>query len=124
MKILKTAYRRYVAPAAFDATVRFYETLQQTSCERRLSFPEMGVEVAVIGAFILLSGSDEALSSVRHVEAALIVDSLDEFVAELRALGVSVPSEYHVSSAGRNVTVTHPDGLIVEYFEPSTETRG
>jgi hypothetical protein len=124
MKILKTTYRRYVAPTAFDATIRFYEVLQQSKCEQRLSFPQMGIEVAVVGAFIVLSGSDDALSPVRHVEAALIVDSLDEFVAELRSLGVSVPSEYHSSSVGRNMTVTHPDGLVVEYFEPATTAAG
>ncbi|VBB16683.1 glyoxalase [Burkholderia stabilis] len=118
MQILKTLYRRHVAADQLDATVGCYEVLQRMQCERRLSFPERGIEVAVIGAFIVLAGSDDALASVRHVEAALIVDALDDFVEPLRVLGASVPDECHRTPAGRNMIVRHPDGFVAEYFEP------
>ncbi|SMG23044.1 glyoxalase [Paraburkholderia susongensis] len=121
MKILRTLYRRYVAPAQLDSTIAFYEALQRLRCERRLSFPEMGIEVAVIGAFIVLAGTDEALAPVRHIEAALIVDSLDDFAGPLRSLGASVPSEFHQTPVGRNMTVQHPDGFVAEYFEAARE---
>jgi hypothetical protein len=91
--------------------------LQELKCERRLSFAHLGIEIAVVGAFIILSGSDEALAPVRHVEAALIVDSLDACASRLRSLGVEVPDTFHCMSVGRNMAVRHADGLVVEYFE-------
>lgn len=117
MKILKTAYRRYVSPEVFESTIEFYEDLQELACERRLSFAHLGIEVAVVGAFIVLAGSDQALAPVRHVEAALIVDSLDAFASLLRRAGADVPEAFHCTPAGRNMTVRHTDGLVVEYFE-------
>lgn len=50
MRILKTLFRRYVDSAQLDSTVEFYESLQGMPCKRRLSFREMGIEGAVIGA--------------------------------------------------------------------------
>ncbi|TKC86350.1 VOC family protein [Trinickia terrae] len=119
MRILKTLYRRHVDGVQFESTIAFYESLQGMRCERRLGFPEMGIEAAVIGAFIVLAGTDEALAPVRHVEAALIVDALDDFVEPLRALGASVPEDFHRTPVGRNMIVRHPDGFAVEYFEPA-----
>jgi hypothetical protein len=118
MKILKTAYRRYVSPESYQSTIRFYEALQAIKCERRLSFADLGIDVAVVGSFIILSGDNEALAPVRHVEAALIVDSLEGFASLLRESGIDVPDEFHCTPAGKNFTVRHADGLVVEYFEP------
>ena len=56
---------------------------------------------------------------LRHVEATLAVDSLDEFASLLRASGVDVPDAFHCTPVGRNMTVRHADGLVVEYFEPA-----
>jgi hypothetical protein len=121
MRIVKTLYRRYVGSAQFESTIAFYENLQTMKTERRLSFPERGIEVAVIGAFIVLAGTDDALAPVRHVDATLIVDSLDEFARQLHSLGAHVPTEFHTTQTGRNMTVSHPDGFVVEYFEPTRQ---
>jgi hypothetical protein len=67
----------------------------------------------------VLAGSDEALAPVRHVEATLAVDSLDEFASLLRGSGADVPDTFHCTPVGRNMTVRHADGLVVEYFEPA-----
>jgi hypothetical protein len=120
--ILKTSFRLYVSEDAFDATVEFYEALLTISCERRLSFPEIKIEVAVIGAFIVVSGSEEALRPFRHVQAALIVDSLDACAEKLRKLGATSDGVIHENAAGRNMTFRHPDGLFAEYFEPAIST--
>ena len=119
MKILKSIFRHYMAPAQFETAIAFYEQLQQQGCERRLSFSEVGIDVAVIGSFILLSGSEEALAPVRHVQAAFVVDSVDAFTAWLVTQGADVPPTVHKNLAGRNVTVRHADGFVAEYFEPA-----
>jgi hypothetical protein len=119
MKILKTMFRHYVSSEQLDAAVAFYEQLQRQECERRLSFAEVGIEVAVVGSFILLAGSDSALAPVRHIQAAFVVDSVDAFSEWLRTQGADVPTGVHESAVGRNITVRHADGFIAEYFEAS-----
>lgn len=117
MKILNSRFRHYVATEHLDETIAFYERLQSVECERRLSFPDAGVDVAVVGSFILLAGSDDALAQLRHVQAAFIVDSVDEFSKWLNEQGLEVGA-LHESHAGRNITVRHKDGFVAEYFEP------
>jgi hypothetical protein len=121
MKLLKSMFRHYVAPAQFDTAIAFYEQLQQQECERRLSFPEAGIDAAVVGAFILLAGSEEALAAIRHIQAAFVVDSLDAFAAWLETQGAKVPARVHASPVGRNLTVRHADGFVAEYFEPAAD---
>ncbi|MDR7009305.1 VOC family protein [Paraburkholderia strydomiana] len=118
MQILKSMLRHYVAPEQLDTAVAFYEELQQMKCERRLSFPEAGINVAVVGSFILVAGDDSALAPVRHIQAAFVVDSLDAFSAWLRTQGADV-SAAHESHVGRNVMVRHQDGFCAEYFQPA-----
>ena len=60
----------------------------------------------------------EALAPVRHIQAALVVDALDAYAQRLRELGATFLSETHENAVGRNMTVRHPDELVVEYFEP------
>jgi hypothetical protein len=120
VKILKSKFRHYVAAERLDETITFYARLQSVECERRLSFPNVGIDVAVVGSFILLAGSDDALAQIRHVQAAFIVDSIDEFSRWLNAQGLEV-SALHESHAGRNITVCHKDGFVAEYFEPRAD---
>jgi predicted enzyme related to lactoylglutathione lyase len=118
MQIVKSMFRHYVAPEQLDTAVAFYEELQQLKCERRLSFSEARINVAVVGSFILVAGDDSALAPVRQIQAAFVVDSLDAFSAWLRAQGAEV-SAVHESDVGRNVMVRHQDGFCAEYFQPA-----
>jgi hypothetical protein len=77
---LKQAHRLYLEPTHLDAAITFYEALQNVQCEHRLVFPEMGIDVAVVGGFILLAGDAAALAPVRAVQATLTVASLDDAV--------------------------------------------
>lgn len=119
MQILKSMFRHYVTLAQLDASIEFYEGLQKVECERRLSFPEVAIEVAVVGAFVLLAGDDAALAPIRHIQAAFVVDSVDAFREWLKTQGADVPDEVHDSPVGRNITVRHTDGFVAEYFEPA-----
>jgi len=124
MQILKHAFRQYVTLDSLESTIDFYSRLQGVPCERRLSFAETGIEVAVVGAFILLGGTEEALATVQHVQATFIVDSLDEFSMWLEKNGAQVTAEPRHSPVGRNLTVRHADGFIAEYFQPADAAQG
>jgi hypothetical protein len=63
------------------------------------------------------SPAAEVLASVRYVNAIFYVDSLDEFVRWLPDNGAELLHAPRTVTAGRNVTVRNPDGLVVEYFE-------
>jgi predicted enzyme related to lactoylglutathione lyase len=118
MRVLHTAFRLYVTPEALERTVAFYESFLGQPCEQRIRLDSIGIEVAVIGAVIALAGSAEALAAVRDVQAVFIVDSLDEFLRRLRADDAEILHEPRAAAGGRNFTVRHPDGLVVEYYQP------
>ena len=122
MQILHQAFRLYVASDQLERTVTFYEKLQGKSCERRLSFPEMGIEVAVVGGFILLAGSEQALAPIRDAQAVLTVDSLDEAMLRIQEQGAVILHGPHDAPGGRNLTARHPDGLVVEYYQSTPAT--
>lgn len=88
-------------------------------CERRIPFADLGIEVAVVGAFILLAGTNEALAPFRSASAVLIVDSLDATLDWIRRQGATVLHEPQQAAGGRNATVRHADGLVAEYYEPA-----
>jgi predicted enzyme related to lactoylglutathione lyase len=117
MRILQHAFRIYVDACALDATIAFYAQAQGMKCERRITIAETGVEAAKVGGVLILSGSQEKLAPVRHVDAIFYVDSLDAFVSWLREHGAEILAGPHAVTGGRNLTARNPDGLVVEYFE-------
>ncbi|MGQ7932538.1 glyoxalase [Paraburkholderia sediminicola] len=117
MRILNQAFRLYVEPDRLESTIAFYEAIQGKTCERRISIAETGIEVAVIGGFILLAGSEQALKPIRDAQAVLMVDSLDGLVPWLQVKGATILHEPREAIGGRNLLVRHPDGLVAEYYE-------
>jgi predicted enzyme related to lactoylglutathione lyase len=117
MKILQSAFRLYVIPEAFEDTISFYERLQGQLCERRVHVAETGVTAAKVGGFLIFSGSPDVLAPHRHIGAIFYVDSLKECVEWLRRRGAEILAGPRTVTSGRNATVRHPDGLVVEYFE-------
>jgi predicted enzyme related to lactoylglutathione lyase len=117
MRILQQALRVYVESERLPAEIAFYETLQGTKCERRVDIAETGVSAAKVGGFLILAGTRGQLDAVRAVGAIFYVDALDEFVPWLRRNGAEILAGPRTVTGGRNATVRHADGLIVEYFE-------
>lgn len=115
MKVLSTLARLYV-----DDLDRALPVLRElTGQEPGLRFPYSGVEVAGIGGFLAVAGTEEALAPFRNVQSTLLVDDLDGVRDLLGAHGGEVLSGPNQVPTGRNITVRHPGGVVIEYVEHS-----
>ncbi|WP_030457865.1 VOC family protein [Kitasatospora sp. NRRL B-11411] len=115
MKILTTLARLYV-----DDLDRALPALRDlTGQEVGQRFPYRGVEVAGIGGFLLVAGTDEALAPFRDVQGTVLVDDLDGLQALLDARGGEILSGPNRVPTGRNAVVRHPGGVVLEYVEHS-----
>jgi predicted enzyme related to lactoylglutathione lyase len=119
MKILQTLSRFYITDLA--AALDFYEELLGTSASMRFEIPQIGLELAQIGDILLIAGSDEALKPFRSTQATFLVDSLDEFRTFLIEKGAEIIRGPAKVPTGRNMTVKHPDGSVIEYVEHSMD---
>ncbi|MFI0775258.1 VOC family protein [Streptomyces sp. NPDC021212] len=115
MRTLATLARLYV-----DDMDRALPTLRSlTGQETRMRFHHGGVEVASIGGFLVVAGSDEALAPFRQVQSTVLVDDLDGLPELLDAHGGELLSGPNHVPTGRNAIVRHPGGVVFEYVEHS-----
>ncbi|KKG12390.1 VOC family protein [Methanosarcina sp. 2.H.A.1B.4] len=117
MKILKTLSRLYIPD--LNSALEFYEELLGTPSAMRFEIPQIGLELAQVRNILLIAGSDEALKPFRSTQATFLVDSLDEFRAFLEEKGAEIIRGPDKVPTGRNMTVRHPDGAVIEYVEHS-----
>ncbi|GAA3766841.1 VOC family protein [Terriglobus aquaticus] len=119
MRVLQQAIRIYTERSQWETAIQFYETLQGVPCERRVHIDETNVDAAKVGGVLLLGADQETLDTLRLVTAVYYVDSLDESYSCLKTNGAEILHGPQTVTGGRNLTARHPDGLIVEYFEPA-----
>ncbi|MEU8761467.1 hypothetical protein [Streptomyces sp. NPDC048659] len=113
MKALTTLARLYV-----DDVDRALPALRElTGEEVGLRFPYAGVEVAVIGGFLLVAGTEEALAPFRAVQSTVLVDDLDGLPALLDTHGGELLAGPQEVPTGRNAMVRHAGGVVLEYVE-------
>lgn len=79
--------------------------------------PAIRLELAQVQDILIISGPEESLRSFRQTSATFLVDSLDEYHRFLVAQGAVILSPPKVVPTGMNMTVRHPDGVIIEYVE-------
>jgi len=115
MKLLQTYARIYVEN--MDAVLPFYENLLGRNCDLRVPYKEAGLELASVGQVLLLAGSEDALRLFRDTQATFIVDSIDEYKQFLESNGAIVIRGPRDVPTGRNMTVKHADGSIIEYVQ-------
>lgn len=115
MKILKTLSRLYVND--LESAIEFYEELLGTPVSRSIKISQISLELAQIGDILLIAGSDEDLKPFRSTQATFLVDSLDEFKAYLEEKGAKIIRGPTKVPTGRNMTLKHVDGSIIEYVE-------
>ncbi|MEE1782735.1 hypothetical protein PUR71_07350 [Streptomyces sp. SP17BM10] len=113
MKTLATLARLYV-----DDMDRALPALRElTGEDTRMRFPYSGVEVAGIGGFLVVAGTDEALAPFRDVQSTVLVDNLDGLQELVDTHGGEILSGPNQVPTGRNAIVRHPGGVTFEYVE-------
>ena len=119
VKVLQTYVRIYVTE--LDSAIAFYESLTGQQTDLRFPYPETGLELASVGPFLILAGSDEALSPFRETLATFRVDSVEEFREHLTKNGARIIRDIKRVPTGSNMTVQHPDGTRFEYVQHADE---
>lgn len=117
MKILQTLSRLYIND--LNSALEFYEKLFGIPAAMRFKIPQIGLEMAQIENILLIAGTDEALRLFKSTQATFLVDSLDELRVYLDEKGAEILRGPDKVPTGRNMTVKHPDGSVVEYVEHS-----
>lgn len=120
MKILRTLARVYTC--SLDGTLIFYENLTSTMAGNRFTMPSAGLELAVVGDLLIIAGTEEALRPFRATDATFLVDSLEEYHYFSITHGGTILRPPQAVPTGINMTVRHPDGLVVEYIEHRKNT--
>jgi catechol 2,3-dioxygenase-like lactoylglutathione lyase family enzyme len=125
MKILRvTAPVLTVATEQLAATIAFYERVLGEAARARLRNPAGTLDLVLIGAMLIIAGSPAALATRSELKATFIVDSLDEWRAEVTRQGAEIiegPTPGPISDAGpvgSFMFVRHQDGHLFEYFQP------
>lgn len=108
MPALATLARVYVDD--LDAALPTFTALAGE--QPRLRFTYRDLELAGVGAFLLIAGTPEALAPYRDTHATVIVDSLDDVLTTGTVLDGP-----NVVPTGRNATLRHPGGAIIEYVQ-------
>ena len=119
MRVLQQAIRIYTERNRWETAIHFYEVLLGVQCERRVHIAETNVDAAKVGGVLILGADQETLEKLRLVNAVYYVDLLDESYKWLKTNGAEILHEPQTVTGGRNLTARHPDGLVVEYFEPA-----
>ena len=115
MKILQTLMRIYVSE--LEPALTFYENLLGVKCNLRFQYSEGNLELASVGNFLLLCGSEDALKPFRDTKATILVDSLDDVKQFLESNGAAIIRGPKIVPTGKNMTVKHFDGSIIEYVQ-------
>lgn len=115
MKVL--GYYTRICVHDMDGAIEFYERLLNEKCENRFSYPEMKLEIARVGNFLLIAGSENDLLSFKATGATLVVDSVEEFKNYLLDNGGAIVRDIKKVPTGFNCTIKNPDGTVIEYVQ-------
>lgn len=107
--------RVLVGPGALADAIDAYESLQDVEVDAVFPYPETGLRLASVGAFLLLEGDQEQLAPFRRTTGTLLVDDVEPYHARLVAAGAEIVAAPHDVPTGRGFTAQHPDGTVVEY---------
>ncbi|WP_043629127.1 VOC family protein [Nonomuraea candida] len=113
MAVRATYARVYVDD--LDTALPTFAALTGTQPELRFTYRD--VELASIGGCLLVAGTPKALAPYRNVQATAIVDSLDDVFAIVAQEGGETLDGPNEVPTGRNLTIRHPGGAVIEYVE-------
>ena len=82
-----------------------------------------GLQLALVGDVLVLAGSDEALEPFRSTALTVVVDDLEQAIGTAQAGGATISRAPADQTVGRNVTLSFPQGLAIEFVQWNQETR-
>ncbi|MFE4534699.1 hypothetical protein ACFRKB_06400 [Streptomyces scopuliridis] len=113
MPVSETLARVYVDD--IDTALPMFVDLTGEQPRPRVS--HRGVEIVRVGNYLLLTGSEEALSVCRGTHATSITDSMDRALRITDLHGGEIVDGPAENPVGRSLTVRYPGGAIIEYVE-------
>lgn len=116
--------RVFVGPGELEAAVSFYETLQDVPADAGFPFPEAGLRLAMVGAFLLIEGTPQALAPFTSTTGTLLVDDVRPYYDKLVAAGAKIIFPLQVVPTGAAFNAEHPDGTVVEYVHHRPDPAG
>ncbi|MER6582128.1 VOC family protein [Nonomuraea sp. NPDC001023] len=107
--------RVFVPSEELDQSIDFYERLQGTAIDARFAFAAVGLELATVGAFLIIAGDEAALRPFRDTVGTLLVDDVRPYYERLVAEGAEIVFPLQDVPTGAGFNARHPDGTVVEY---------
>ena len=117
MKIHEVLTRVFVKLSEKEEHISFYENLCGQKCKLQFKYDEKNLELAVVGQFLLIAGSENNLEPFKETRITCVVDSVDDFKTFLQEQGATILDAPKAVPTGRNMRARHIDGLVVEYVE-------
>lgn len=114
LEIKKIVNRIYVND--LEKAVQFYEGLFETKATR-FNYWDKKLNIAALGDFLLVSGSDEALAQIRDTAICFLVDDIHAFKTWLLENGAVIRKDITKDFSGYSMIVQQPDGTVVEYVQ-------
>jgi hypothetical protein len=99
-----------------DAALPLYQLLSDGAEPRRFAYG--GIDLAWVGAFLLLAGPPEKLAAVRR-SATLLVRDIDAAATAIRGAGGQILEGPAAAPNGPRMIARHPDGAVFEYIQPA-----
>ncbi|MYY86387.1 MULTISPECIES: hypothetical protein [unclassified Streptomyces] len=116
--------RVYTPPGTLDSLASSCERLLGTERDMWFAYPEKGLNLAVVGAFLLIEGAEEILAPFRAVDGTLLVDSAQTYLTRLAAEGAEITDPLTKVPTGSGFTARHRDGTVIEYVEHRPTEEG
>lgn len=114
----------FVGPGELEARVAFYEQLQGVVADAGFPFPEAGLRLAMVGAFLLIEGAPDKLAPFTSTTGTLLVDDVQPYYERLVAAGAEIIFPLQVVPTGAAFNAVHPDGTVVEYVHHRPDPQG
>jgi hypothetical protein len=97
-----------------DAAVRRYKALLDAEVLDEFNLPGDDLTVTVLPGLSILSGTEEALTRVRTLQATVFVDSLAQTKERLDQTGWEIGASL---GSGPSMLARDPDGSLFEFVE-------
>jgi hypothetical protein len=96
----------------------------QAGVERVLDIVNTELRLAMVGAFLLIEGSETALAPFTSTTGTLLVDDVRPYHDKLIAAGAEIIFPLQIVPTGAAFNAVHPDGTVVEYVHHRPDPQG